>query len=169
MAEIGPIAKCFPPLRSTTDTEALLNACFAGQITIIASDHAPHSVAEKTGPDADFASAPAGIIGVETTLPLLYTKLVQSAEMPLPMLIQMMAFNPAHRFGIRNSEFIEKGQLVLGADADLVLFDPKASYTIRADTLHNRSPATPFEGWKVKGLVRRTLLGGKTIFNREEE
>ena len=169
MAKIGPIAKCYPPLRSTKDTEALLNACFAGQITIIASDHAPHTAAEKTGTDADFATAPGGIIGVETTLPLLYTKLVHKAEMSLPMLIQMMGYNPAKRFGIRNAQWIEKGQLVVGADADIVVFDPKATSTIRSETLHNKSTLTPFEGWKVKGQVQRTLLGGTTIFNREEE
>lgn len=164
LAEIGPLAKCYPPLRSTTDTEALLNACFAGQINIIASDHAPHTAAEKTGPDADFASAPGGIIGVETMLPLLHTKLVQDAEMTLPRLVQMMGLNPATRFGIRNDNWIEKGQISVGADADLVLFDTKVTYTISGDALHNKSTLTPFEGWKVKGKVMRTLLRGNTIY-----
>ena len=165
LAEIGPIAKCYPPLRSTTDTEALLNACLADQIKIIASDHAPHTAAEKTGSDADFASAPGGIIGVETMLPLMYTRLVNDAEMTLPQLIRMMGLNPALWFGIRNAQWIEKGQLEVGADADLVLFDHKAKYIIRSDTLHGKSTSTPFDGWKVRGRVRRTVLGGQTIFN----
>jgi len=80
-----------------------------------------------------------------------------------------MGYNPATRFGIRNSQWIEKGQLVVGADADMVLFNPKATFTIRSDALHNKSTLTPFEGQKVKGLVLRTLLGGVTIYNREEE
>ncbi|MFW9831464.1 MAG: dihydroorotase family protein [Candidatus Thorarchaeota archaeon] len=167
LAEIGPLAKCYPPLRSTTDREALLNACFAGQINIIASDHAPHTTIEKTGPDANFASAPAGIIGVETMFPLLYTKLVNAAEMTLPQLVQMMGLNPATRFGIRNNKSIEKGQIAVGGDADLVLFNAKASYAIRGDTLHNKSPLTPFEGWKVRGKIIQTLLRGKTIFHSE--
>ena len=167
LAEVGPIAKCYPPLRSTTDTEALLNACFAGQINIIATDHAPHTAAEKTGTDADFASAPGGIIGVETAFPLLYTKLVHQAEMRLPQLVKMMGYHPAYRFGIRNSNWIEKGQLVVGADADLVLFDPKTSYTIQGDKLHGKATLTPFEGWKVQGQINQTLLRGKTIYNRE--
>ena len=167
LAEVGPIAKCYPPLRSTKDTEALLNACFAEQINIIATDHAPHTAAEKTGSDADFASAPGGIIGVETAFPLLYTKLIHQAEMKLPQLVKMMGYHPAYRFGIRNSNWIEKGQLAVGADADLVLFDPKTADTIQGDKLHSKSPLTPFEGWKVQGQIRQTLLRGKTIYNRE--
>jgi dihydroorotase (multifunctional complex type) len=169
LAKVGPIAKCYPPLRSTTDTEALLNACFAGQINIIATDHAPHAAAEKAGTDADFASAPGGIIGVETAFPLLYTKLVHQAEMTLPQLVKMMGYHPAYRFGIRNSNWIEKGQLVVGADADLVLFDPKTSDSIQGDKLHGKSTLTPFEGWKVQGQIQQTLLRGKTIYNREQE
>ncbi|MFX1540625.1 MAG: dihydroorotase family protein [Promethearchaeota archaeon] len=167
LSEIGPLAKCYPPLRSTADTEALLNACFASQINIIASDHAPHTATEKAGSDADFATAPGGIIGVETALPLLYTKLVDAAEMTLPQLVRMMGYNPAYRFGICNSQWIEKGQLVLGADADIVLFDSKKTYTIRGDELHNKATLTPFEGWKVKGQVQQTLIRGKTIFERD--
>ncbi len=169
LAQIGPIAKCFPPLRSSTDTQALRNACFSNQIKIIASDHAPHTSAEKTGPNADFKTAPGGINGVETTLPLLYTKLVHNAEMKLPQLIQMMGYNPALRFGIRNKNLREKGQIMIGADADLVLFDPKAAYTIRGDRLHSKSSVSPYEGWKVRGKVRQTLLRGKTIFCSDEE
>jgi allantoinase len=169
LAEIGPIAKCYPPLRSTTDIQALINACFTGEINIIASDHAPHTATEKTGSDADFASAPGGIIGVETAFPLLYTKLVLAADMELPQLVKMMGYNPAYRFGICNSQWIEKGQLVVGADADLVLFDTQKTYTIRGDALHNKSTLTPFEGWKVKGQVYQTLIRGKTVFNRDEE
>ncbi|MFX1510895.1 MAG: dihydroorotase family protein [Promethearchaeota archaeon] len=169
LAEIGPVAKCYPPLRSTTDTEALMNACFADQIKIIASDHAPHTAEEKSGSDADFASAPGGIIGVETMLPLLYTRMVHDAEMRLSHLIRMMALNPALYFGIRNSEWIEKGQFEEGADADFVLFDHKIDYKIRGDTLHGKATLTPFEGWKVKGKVCRTVLGGQTVFDGDTE
>jgi dihydroorotase (multifunctional complex type) len=165
LAEIGPIAKSYPPLRSSSDTEALLNACLAGQIKIIASDHAPHTAEEKTGSDADFASAPAGIIGVETMLPLMYTRLVHDAEMTLPHLLRIMALNPALRFGIRNSQWIEKGQLEVGADADFVLFDHNTKYTIRGDALHGKATLTPFEGWKVQGKVCRTALRGQIIFD----
>ncbi|MFX1564737.1 MAG: dihydroorotase family protein [Promethearchaeota archaeon] len=164
LADIGPVAKCYPPLRSTTDREALMNACFADQIKIIASDHAPHTAAEKAGPDADFASAPGGIIGVETMLPLMFTRLVHDAEMTLPHLLRMMALNPALYFGIRNSEWIEKGQFEVGADADFVIFDHKTKYKIRGDALHGKATLTPFEGWNVRGKVCRTVLSGQTIF-----
>ena len=165
LAEIGPIAKSYPPLRSSSDTEALLNACLADQINMIASDHAPHTAEEKTGSDANFASAPAGIIGVETMLPLMYTRLVRDAEMTLPRLLRLMALNPALWFGLRNVQWIEKGQLEVGADADFVLFDHKAKYTIRGDTLHGKATLTPFEGWNVHGKVRQTVLGGQIIFD----
>ncbi len=169
LAEIGPIAKCYPPLRSKSDTEALLNACFADQIKIIASDHAPHTATEKSGADADFASAPAGIIGVETMLPLMYTKLVHDAEMTISHLTRMMALNPAVWFGIRNTQWIEKGQFEVGADADLVLFDHKAQYSIRGDKLHSKATLTPYEGWKVRGKICQTVLAGQTIFESDLE
>ncbi len=167
LAEIGPIAKCYPPLRSTSDTEVLIQAVMEGQVDCLASDHAPHTNEEKTGPGADFAAAPAGIPGVETALPLFHTFLVKKRGLGLLRLIQLMSIQPAIRFNIKNERWIEKGQIAIGADADLILFDSKRTYTLRGEKLHGKSRYTPFEGWKVTGCVIKTLLHGETIFEEE--
>jgi dihydroorotase (multifunctional complex type) len=167
LAEIGPTAKCYPPLRSASDTEALLQAVMEGHVDCLASDHAPHTDDEKTGPGADFDTAPAGIPGVETALPLYHTFLVKKRGLDLLALIQLMSIKPAIRFNIKNERWIEKGQIAIGADADIVLFDPKRTYSIQGDKLHGKSQCTPFEGWKVTGCVVKTLLHGETIFEED--
>lgn len=167
LKRIGPIAKSYPPLRDKSDVAKLMKACLNGEIDFIASDHAPHADLEKGGRDADFATAPAGIIGVETTLPLLHTYLVRKTGMSLSRLVQLLGLRPAQRFRLQNEQGVVKGQIAVGADADIVLFNPKVSYTIRGDALHGKPRLTPFEGRRVSGRVRRTLLQGQTIFEEE--
>jgi len=167
LERIGPLAKCYPPLREKSDAETLIAACIKGKIDLIASDHAPHTDIEKAGRDADFKTAPGGIIGVETALPLMHTYLVRKAGMDLLHLVQLMAQHPAKRFHLQNAQGVSKGQVVVGADADLVLFEPKATYTIRGDALHGKPRLTPYEGRKVTGRIRRTLLRGVTIYEEE--
>jgi dihydroorotase (multifunctional complex type) len=167
LKRIGPLAKCYPPLRQKADAEALTAACLKGKITLIASDHAPHTDAEKAGRDADFKTAPAGIIGVETAFPLLHTFFVRKMGMPLLQLIQLMAQRPAERFRLTNLQGVSKGQVAVGADADLVVFDPKAAYVIRGDALHGKPRLTPYEGRKVTGRIRRTLLRGVSVYEEE--
>lgn len=168
LAQLGSVSKCFPPLRTTSDVQALVKATLEGKVNLIASDHAPHTFAEKVGTNIDFLSAPPGVSGVETALPLMYTYLVRKAGLPLTRLLHLMAFQPACLFGIRNSQGFEKGQIAVGGDADLTLFNPKASYKIRGDALHGKSTYTPFENWKVSGKVCRTLLRGITIYLEDE-
>jgi len=167
LKQIGPLAKCYPPLRDKSDAETLIAACMKGKIDLIASDHAPHADREKAGRDADFKTAPGGMIGVETALALLHTYLVRKAGMRLPQLVQLMAQHPAQRFRLQNPQGVSKGQVVVGADADLVFFDPKATYTIRGDALHGKPRLTPYEGRKVTGRIRRTMLRGVTIYEEE--
>ena len=169
LERLGPAAKTYPPLRPASDAKALVEACLAGEVDLIASDHAPHADWEKAGPETDFATAPAGIPGVETALPLLHTQLVCKAGIPLTRLIQLMALNPARHFGLRNTHNIHKGQIAVGADADLTIFDPKATYTIRGADLHGKPSLTPFEGRQVTGRVRLTLLRGQPIYQEEEQ
>ena len=78
--------------------------------------------------------------------------------------MQLMAFQPAQRFGLKNDTGIHKGQITEGADADLIIFNPKSTYSLRGDSLHSKSKFTPFEDWKVTGEVHRTLLRGTTIY-----
>ncbi len=168
LEEIGPIAKCYPPLRSESDRKALVDACLEFKVNLIASDHAPHTLEEKMGGHPDFASAPGGIPGVETTLPLLHTYFVHKAGFPLHSLHKLLSFYPSLWFNLRNIHDRFQGHIIEGAYADLVIFDHKAKYKIRGDALHGKTKYTPFEGWEVRGKVRRTIFRGKTIFMEDD-
>lgn len=130
------MAKTNPPLRSKDDQEAVFNALRSGTIQIVASDHAPHTMAEKS---VDFADAPAGVPGVETTLPLLMARVFYK-QIELARVVDACCRAPAVRFGL------PKGQIAVGYDADFAVFDPRDVKRVRADTLHSKCGWTPFEG-----------------------
>jgi dihydroorotase len=167
LRELGPIAKCYPPLRTATDRKALVDACLEFKVNLIASDHAPHTYAEKLGSRVNYASAPGGIPGVETTLPLLNTYLVNKAGFPLHSLHKLLSFYPALWFNLKNKYDRFQGHILEGAHADLVIFDHKDSYKIRGDALHGKAKYTPFEGWEVQGKVLHTIYRGTTVFEED--
>jgi dihydroorotase len=130
------MAKTNPPLRSKTDQEAIFNAIRSGKVHIVASDHAPHTLGDKTGP---FADAPAGVPGVETMLPMFMARVFYK-QIELRRVVEVMCRNPAKRYGL------PKGQIAVGYDADFAVFDPRDVKRVRADTLHSKCGWTPFEG-----------------------
>ncbi len=137
--KIGPLGKMNPPLRSPDDQTALVNALANGSIQMLGSDHAPHTLEEKTGADVDFASAPAGVPGVETMLPLVLT-LVKKGQLGLDRFVQASSTNTARRFGLN------KGELAKGRDADLLVMNLRNKTKIEARHLHSRCDWTPYEG-----------------------
>jgi dihydroorotase len=143
-----------PPLRTEEDLKELWKGLADGTIDAIASDHAPHAANEKE--DA-FCSAPNGIIGLETLLPL-GLRLVESGKLSLATLIERMSVGPARILGI------DAGTLVSGEAADLVLFDPEASLCIDMAFIRSKSKNTPFFGWIEKGRVMMTLVGGQVKY-----
>ncbi len=144
-----------PPLRSEEDVAAVLQALEDGTLTVVATDHAPHAPAEK----ADFVSAPNGAVGLETSLSVCYTKLVETGRLTLSELIARMAWNPARLLHLAG------GTLQKGAPADLVLFDPAARWTVDPEGLHGKSRNTPFKGMTLTGRVKLTMLGGRVVFD----
>lgn len=148
-------AKMNPPLRREEDRKVLRQALIDGVIEIIATDHAPHHYEEK---EREFDDAPFGIVGLETALPICLHDLVVSGDMTLSSLIDRMSCAPARAMGI------EGGTLRPGSPADIVVFDPGASWSIDADQFRSKSRNTPFSGWAVTGRVRRTIVGGETRF-----
>ena len=144
--------KMNPPLRSEKDRQAIIKALSDGTIDIIASDHAPHSIAEK---NVEFERAPFGIIGLETSLPL-SLKLVHEGILSLESLIDKMAKKPAKLLGLNND--IKKGNV-----ADLTIIDPDDEYIIDPDSFLSKSRNTPFAGMAVKGRAHMTLVNGKSI------
>ncbi len=144
--------KMAPPLRTREDIAALIAGLKDGTIDAIASDHAPHTREEK---DLEFARAPNGIVGLETTVGVLGAKI--APDVGWPRLIRALTVNPARILGI------PKGTLAPGADADVTLIDPAAEWTIDPAAFRSKGRNTPFAGWKVKGRVRTTIVGGRVF------
>lgn len=142
--------KMNPPIRTADDRAALLEGIKDGTIDMIATDHAPHSAEEKSrGFDSLF-----GIVGLETAFPVLYTNLVCTHEISLERLMELMAYNPAKRFGIDITE-------------DFGLWDLESEYTIDSESFLSMGKATPFEGYAVKGKCRALFRKGRPVYEEE--
>lgn len=150
-------AKMNPPLRTTTDVQALREAVADGTITVLATDHAPHSAAEKA---RDFANAPFGIVGLETALPLYVKALVETGAIGWPRLIELLTLEPARLLGLEARGF---GTLGVGAPADVTVIDPNAEWTIDRARFRSGSANTPFHGWRVRGRIAAVFVGGRRV------
>ncbi|HEY6362810.1 MAG TPA: allantoinase AllB [Vicinamibacterales bacterium] len=153
---LGAVAKCAPPLRPAADRQALWDELVRGRVDIVSSDHSPTEPAMKRG---DFMAAWGGIAGVQSTLPVLLDRGCHARGLPLTRIAELVATGPARRFRIAG-----RGSLVAGNDADLVLVDPAATFTLKESDLHQRHKASPYVGASFRGKVRRTIRRGETIF-----
>ena len=151
-------AKMNPPLRLPQDVEALKEGLKDGTIEIIATDHAPHASEEK---ELEFDLAPFGIIGLETALSL-SLKLVEEGWLSWAALIQKLSYNPSVIFNLPG------GKVTEGVEADLTLIDPEVHWVIQKNDFFSKGRNCPFEGWKVKGRVEMTIIGGEVIFQQGE-
>ena len=148
----GTMAKMNPPLREEADRLAIIEGIADGTIDIIATDHAPHSEEEKAKP---ITEAPSGIIGLETALSLANESLVQAGHMDYEQVIRAMSVNPAKLYGL------EAGFVREGGPADLVVFDPKKTWT--PESFLSKSSNSPFLGKTLTGKVRTTICRGQII------
>jgi dihydroorotase len=148
--------KMNPPLRSAADREALLDGLADGTLEIIASDHAPHTEAEK---EVEFDSAPFGIVGLEVELSLSLMQLVHTQRLSLPAMLAKLTCNPARMLRLDQG----RGTLAIGAVADVTVIDPDRSWICdRADTA-SKSRNNPFHGWAMRGLATHTIVGGRVV------
>ncbi|TJV90358.1 MAG: dihydroorotase, partial [Mesorhizobium sp.] len=154
----GANLKASPPLRSPHDVDALRAALSAGLIDIVATDHAPHTPAEKAAPYAAFADIPGGMPGLQTLLQTML-KLVDEGLIALPDLVRLCASNPAERFGLGR----RKGKIATGYDADILILDPRQSSTIAKADQVSRAGYTPFDGWTVQARLTNVFLRGHEI------
>jgi dihydroorotase len=152
VATYDPRAKMNPPLRSARDRDALIEGVVDGTLDCLATDHAPHTDIDK---DNDFDSAPFGIVGLETALGLYIKALVEPKHLSLPELILRLTARPYEVLGRRG------GTLEAGAEADVTVFDPDRSWTVRASEFQSKGRNTPFEGWQLPGRVLLTIAGGR--------
>ncbi|MBI3931267.1 MAG: dihydroorotase [Chloroflexi bacterium] len=150
-------AKVNPPLRTEKDVQALIQGLQDNVIDIIATDHAPHTAAEKRG---DFALAPSGISGLETTLGSLMS-LMHAGKLSLPTLISKLTREPARIIGGRYGKI---GTLAVAAPADITLFDPTKDWLVDTNAFASRGKNTPLAGSKLKGKVMATISGGKLVY-----
>lgn len=147
--------KMNPPLRSRADLERLRQAFIQGELDIIATDHAPHSAADKSD---SMIRAAFGIIGLEDAFSLLYTEFVKTSLVTLEYLIQTMSTNPAKRFGI------EVPELKIGKLANLVVIDLEAEREIGSEGFASKSSNSPFIGKKVFGETNLTIVNGDIVY-----
>lgn len=155
VARYGASAKMNPPLRSVADRDAVLSALADGTIDAIATDHAPHSPRLKSQP---LATAPFGVTGLETALGLAVTRLIEPGLIDLSGLIRLMSTQPAQ---VLDLPF---GRVRAGAQADLTLFNPTHEWTYRAAEGKSKSCNSPFDGWKLKGMVMATVVNGEIAY-----
>ena len=154
----GARLKASPPFRSQEDVAALRQAMRAGVIDIVATDHAPHMPAEKAASYAAFADIPGGMPGLQTLLQAML-KLVDEGLIAVRDVVKVCSLNPAQRFGLGG----RKGCIAPGHDADILVLDPRQESVITNAEQVSKAGYTPFEGWRVKGRLRRVFLRGEEI------
>jgi dihydropyrimidinase len=151
---------CAPPLRHSDDQDVLWRALADGVLQVISTDHCPWTLAEKAQPD--FAQVPGGVPGIEARLALLHHFGVNRGRISLEQWVALCCTNPARRMGLAR-----KGEIAVGMDADLVIFDPARGVILSRQgdtpTLHEAADWTPYESMQVRGWPRTVLLRGRAI------
>jgi dihydroorotase len=148
--------KVSPPLRSQEDVDAIKAAIADGTIDCIVTDHAPHTKEDK---EVGFDGSPFGMIGLETSLGLTITELVNPGFIDLPKMVDKMSSAPARIVGL-----VRKGAIKAGFDADITIIDPDREWTVTKEGLVSKSKNSPFIGRKLKGHVEYTVCGGKIVY-----
>lgn len=159
LLRLGPVAKCAPPLRDAARQRGLWEAVQAGHIDCITSDHSPCPTEDKVRGEDDIWEAWGGITGIQTLLPLLLTEGVHRRGLPLDRFAALLATNPAKIAGL----WPRKGEIRVGADADLLLVDLERTWRVEQQWLKSRHRHSPFVGWEMKGWIARVLLRGRTV------
>ncbi len=160
----GPVSydtnlKMNPPLRERADVDAVLQGLRNGTVDAIATDHAPHQQDEKA---VEFDRAPFGIIGLETAVPLALDRLVHRGVVTLRRLVQLMSVNPSRILNLPG------GSLRPGRPADVTILAPSAAIMVDLGRSRSRSRNSPFDGWKLRGAVAATIVGGRVVFANDQ-
>jgi dihydroorotase len=156
---LGWKAWMVPPLRPREVMNNLFRQMVTGTATIIATDHAPHTIKEKRHPPQ---KSPPGIPGLETAMPLMLT-IVSKGKLSLGRLVSLLSTNPAKVFRLSS-----KGKLEKGADADMILVDLKKRGKIDPEKFLSKAHYSPFEGWKTRGAVHTTIVNGSIVYREGE-
>ena len=155
--------KCAPPIRERRLREGLWAGLAEGEIDFIATDHSPAPPAIKHLSDGDFLRAWGGIASLQLSLPVVWTGM-QARGLPMEHLTRWLAAHPARLAGLQG----RKGAIAPGYDADLVVWDPDAEFTVDAAALYHRHPVTPYHGARLRGRVKTTFLRAQAIYHDDE-
>lgn len=148
--------KVNPPLRSSADVAAVRQGLADGTISVIATDHAPHTLEEK---DVEYGLAPFGMVGLETAVGLVWSELVATGVLTPLEAVAKLTLNPAQVLGL------PKGTLEAGADADITIIDPAAAWTVDPAQFAGKGRNTPFAGRLLQGLPWATIVGGRLVMH----
>lgn len=152
-------AKINPPLRTADDVTAIKEGLADGTIDVIATDHAPHAIEEK---ETEFAIAPCGMIGLETSLGLVMTEIVQKGVLSFSAAIEKMSTAPSKILGL------DSGTLQVGKSADITVIDPTVKWEVEPSRFHSRSKNTPLAGRSLVGAVSLTIVDGRVVARDNE-
>ncbi|MCX6582972.1 MAG: dihydroorotase [Candidatus Aminicenantes bacterium] len=155
---LDAVYKMKPPLRTEEDRLALVEGIRTGLIDCIASDHAPHPTEEKNRP---FERTPFGVIGMETSFPVIYDRLVRTGIIDIKRLIELFSTNPARILNLEG-----RGAVKPGCPADLTILDLNRPFKINSGDFYSKSVNCPFIGWEGKGVVAYTIVNGKIVYTR---
>jgi len=155
----GHLYATCPQIKKPHDSERLWEGLANGDVQIVATDTCTFDTKQKAAWNGDFRKIPFGMPGVETMVPLMHTEGVGKRGFSVNHLVSLVSTNPAKLFGL----FPEKGTIVIGSDADLVIFDPKKEVTLKAENLQTNCDWNPFEGWQLAGYPTTTISRGKIV------
>lgn len=148
--------KMNPPIRSAEDRDALVEGIKDGTIDVVATDHAPHTLEEKS---RGLAGSAMGVVGLETSFAVIYTKLVREGVITLEKAVELMSESPRKIFNLG-------GGLCEGQAADIAVFDLEAEFDVNPEDFHSKGRSTPFEGWHLWGECCLTMVDGKIVWQR---
>lgn len=162
LERVGPYAKINPPLRQTEDVAALWEGLADGSLMAVTTDHSPFTVAEKERARTDIWRTPPGAPGVEELVLGMMNAALQG-RLSISQAVALISTNGAKRFGV----YPQKGVIAAGSDADLVIYDPSVTTTIREDMLFSQARACDklYEGMTFQGKIERTIVNGRTVFH----
>jgi dihydropyrimidinase len=153
-----------PPLRDQSDVDALWAGIRQGSIHTVSTDHAPWSLAAKLDPEHTITNLRPGVADLQTMLPVLYSEGVCSGKISLGRFVEVTSTNAAKLFGL----YPRKGEIAVGSDADLQIFDPHLTLTVEPSMYKSNSDYSVFEGWEVTGWPVATLRRGEIVFRDGE-
>jgi dihydroorotase len=153
------VYKVKPPLRTEADRLELIRGLQDGTIDCIASDHAPHTRDDK---DKEFEYAPFGVIGMETSFPVVHDRLVRTKKLTLNRLVELFSTNPARVLGLK-----DRGRVQPGLPADVTILNLSRRFKIEEKDFRSKANNCPFMGWEGRGAVEYTIVAGNVVYSRK--